>query len=85
MRWNIADAKQRLSELLRSSQKSPQRIFNRKQLVAVVVDPETFEEFEAWRRTQKVVNLADRFEELRSICLEESHVLEAPAREDRPS
>lgn len=83
MRWNIAEAKQRLSELLRSSQKSPQRIYNRSQLVAVVVAPETFEAFEAWRKSQKVLSLAERFEELRSICAEEAYVLELPGRQDR--
>ncbi|MEH2256078.1 type II toxin-antitoxin system prevent-host-death family antitoxin [Nostoc sp.] len=45
MNWRIAEAKQRFSELIHAVTKELQLIYNRNQLVAVVVEAEMFEEF----------------------------------------
>lgn len=40
MPWNIAQAKQRFSEIVRRAAEGPQLIYNRKRLVAAVIDAE---------------------------------------------
>lgn len=83
MRWKIAEAKQRFSEVVKSAGKAPQLIFNRDTLVAAVVDASTFERFQAWRQDQRRRSVAEAFQKLREICAEESYVLEPTARVDR--
>ncbi|YAF95382.1 MAG: type II toxin-antitoxin system Phd/YefM family antitoxin [Nodularia sp. CChRGM 3473] len=83
MDWRIAQAKQRFSELINAALKEPQRIYNRTQLVAVVVEAELFEEFLSWRQQREQISLADAFGELRQITTEEDYSLEAPSRQDR--
>lgn len=85
MKWNVAQAKQRLPEVLRAAEKEPQQIFNRQRLVAAVVDGQTFEEFAAWRRQQAKPTLSERFAELRRICAEESWEMPEIERRDRPN
>jgi len=82
MRWNVAEAKQKFSEVVRQVTREPQFIYSRNRLVATMVDPETFQAFEAWR-TQQQLSLADAFAELRRIAAEEDYELEIPARWDR--
>lgn len=81
MKWSIANARQRLSELIKSSEQTPQSIFKRGKLIAAVVDARTFEEFKQWRKKQK--RLGDAFEELRVIEEEEGYELVLPSRTDR--
>ncbi len=81
MKWSIAKARQRLSELIKSSEQMPQPIFKRGKLVAAVVDAQTFEEFNQWRQKQK--RLGDAFKELRRIEEEEGYELVSPSRIDR--
>ena len=81
MKWSIANARQRLSELIKSSEHTPQSIFKRGKLIAAVVDARTFEEFKQWRKKQK--RLGDAFEELRVIEEEEGYELVLPSRTDR--
>ena len=85
MRWKIAEAKQKFSQLLKNAHTSPQLIFNRDRLVAAVVDAERFEAFETWAKVVQRRTLADAFAELRAICSEEGYSLETPPREDRPN
>jgi hypothetical protein len=62
-RWTIARARGGFSELLRAAGRSPQVVYNRDRVVAVVVDPETFRRLaEAGQRS-----LGDAFAELRSV------------------
>ncbi len=82
MEWKIAEAKQRLSRVIQAAAKDPQLIFNRDRLVAAVIDPAQFEAFKSWQQ-RRSASLAGDFQELRSICAEESYVLEAPSRADR--
>ena len=63
--------------------KEPQAIYNRDRLVAAVVDPGTFAEFEAWRAGQQRGSIAEAFAELRALCAEEGYRLRLPRREDR--
>jgi prevent-host-death family protein len=84
MSWNVGEAKQQFSEVLRRSQDEPQLVYSRKRLVAVIVSPDRFAEFERWRQARQR-SLAQSFEEIREICAEDGWALEVPAREDRPS
>lgn len=86
MKWNVAQAKQRLSEVLREAVKEPQRIYNRQRLVAAVVGGETFEEFWQWKQHREQRSIGDQMAELRAICAEEGGwELPTPARENRPN
>jgi len=82
MRWSVSDAKQRFSTVVKSAAIEPQLIFNRDRLVAAVVDGETLEEFEEWRR-RKSASLGERLTELRRIVDEEQYVLTVDERRDR--
>jgi prevent-host-death family protein len=85
MRWRVAEAKEKFSEVLRAAGGEPQEILNRDRLVAVIVDPETFREFEAWRHRRKERTLGDAFAELRQLMRDEDYEFEIPPRRDRPN
>ena len=59
MSWNIADAKQRFSELIKQAVAEPQLIYNRKRLVAAVIDAEDYQAFKAWSEQRAARPLAD--------------------------
>ncbi len=82
MRWSVANAKQRLSEVIRKASDTPQWIFSRDRPVAVVVSPKVFEELSESNARQRRA-ITDAFAELRTICEEEDYILEAPLRRDR--
>ena len=82
MQWKVADAKQKLSEVIRRASDSPQWIFSRDRPVAVLVSPEAFEELSELKSKQRGA-LGEAFAELRKICDEEDYVLEVPVRRDR--
>jgi hypothetical protein len=83
MVWRVEDAEQRFNELLRSADQAPQEIYDRDQLVALVVGGEQLQQFLGWQ--QQKASLARSFAELRQICEEEQYVLEVPVRSDRPN
>jgi hypothetical protein len=83
--WKVADAKQKLSEVIRAANEEPQWLYNRDRLVAAVVEPETLQEFLTWREGQRRPSLGEVFSELRRLCAEEDYTLEIPARLDRPN
>ncbi|MGH8563391.1 MAG: type II toxin-antitoxin system Phd/YefM family antitoxin [Gammaproteobacteria bacterium] len=84
MRWNIAQAKQNLSEVVRNATTEPQLIYNRDRLVAAVVGAETFEVFRTWQgRAEGRSSLADRFADFRQIAESEGYVFELGSRSDR--
>ena len=85
MKWQIAESKQRFSELIRSAERGPQLIFNRARLVAAVIDRELYEEFVTWKATRQKKSLGEELAELRKICAEEGYRLEVPRRKDRPN
>jgi prevent-host-death family protein len=83
MAWSVAEAKQRLSELLRNAAKEPQTIENRSRPVAVVVAAEAFQEFETWRVQRKARSVGEAFAELRSLTAGTGYELDLPRRKDR--
>lgn len=74
MSWNIAQAKQQFSEVVRQAAGEPQMIYNRDRCVAAIIDAETFRQFEAWQRSRKK-SLGQWFAELRQIAAEENYQL----------
>jgi antitoxin (DNA-binding transcriptional repressor) of toxin-antitoxin stability system len=81
--WKVAEAKQRLSEVIRAAEEEPQWLYNRDRLVAAVVDPEAFREFLAWQERVGRPSIGEAFSELRKLCAEEQYTLEIPSRRDR--
>ena len=83
--WQVGQAKQRLSEVLRRSGDEPQRIFSRDRFVAAVVSADLFEEFELWREERRRQSLGRRFDEVREVCQDEVYSLQTGERRDRES
>jgi hypothetical protein len=75
MSWNIGEAKQQFSEVVRLSAEAPQLIYNRDRCVATVVDAATFKAFEEWRKETSKKTLGEEFAELRQIAAEENYEL----------
>lgn len=82
MVWRVAEAKQRLSEVLRNAAEEPQTIDSRSRPVAVVVAGETFEEFKAWQAERNARTVGSAFAELRSLAAVSGYVFAAPTRKD---
>ena len=85
MPWSIAQAKQRLSELLRQVAEAPQLIYHRGRLVAAVIDAEQYRAFKEWSERTAGRTLADELAELSEIMREEGYELMRPPRSTRPS
>jgi prevent-host-death family protein len=86
MNWNIAQAKQCFSEVVKQAVDEPQLIYNRNQPVAALISAEDYAAFEAWRKAQaQPRSMAEDFEELRKLLREEGFEdgLELPPRADR--
>jgi len=83
MTWNIAQAKQRFSEVVRLSAQEPQAIYNRGERVAVLIDAKEFAAYEAWRKQAAPTTLGAEFAELRRVVAETDYQLEIPLRQDR--
>ena len=83
MTWNIAQAKQQFSEVVRLSAQEPQAIYNRDKPVAVLINTDDFEAFRQWRAGQYEPTLAAQFAEFR-LALQQAGVeaLQIPARAD---
>lgn len=75
MAWNIAQAKQQFSEVVRLTAEAPQMIYNRDRCVAAVIDAESFKAFDAWRKQAARKTLGEEFAELRRIAAEENYEL----------
>ncbi|MDP2809721.1 MAG: type II toxin-antitoxin system prevent-host-death family antitoxin [Rhodocyclaceae bacterium] len=85
MNWNVAQAKQHLSQVIREAAREPQLIHNRNRPVAAVIAAEDLAGYRAWKETQTLQPtrmLADEFAELRRILVEEGfeNGLEIPPR-----
>ena len=85
MNWKIEQARQKFSELISAAVVEPQLIYNQEQLVAAVVEAETFQEFLAWQQQHRQSSLADAFAQLRQLCAAENYTIEVPPRTDRPN
>ncbi|HOB66070.1 type II toxin-antitoxin system Phd/YefM family antitoxin [Ottowia sp.] len=71
MDWNIGNAKQQFSEVVRLAVNEPQAIYNRDKPVAVVISAEEFEAYRAWKVKQKRPTLSELFDELRATLMAE--------------
>ncbi|MFW5771033.1 MAG: type II toxin-antitoxin system prevent-host-death family antitoxin [Spirochaetota bacterium] len=83
MVWKIAEAKKKFSEMIHRVHDEPQVIYNRDTIVAVVIDPEEYEEYRSFKESREKKSLASAFEELRSICGDESYEITVPERTNR--
>ena len=81
--WSVAEAKQRLSAVLRAAMNGPQLIFSRSRLVGAVVDPTTLAAFQSWKEEGALAPLADAFDDLRRIAAEEDWSLDVGRRSNR--
>ena len=81
--WNVGEAKQRFSEVIRDAAEEPQFIYNRDRLVAAVVSVSSPDEIARWSGDKAGRSLADRFAELTRIAKEERYSLKVPGRRDR--
>lgn len=81
MTWNIAQAKQQFSEVVRLSVQEPQAIYNREKPVAVLVNAAEYASFQQWRSAQHEPSLSAQFAELRA-ALQQAGVeaLQLPSR-----
>jgi prevent-host-death family protein len=68
--WNIAQAKQQFSEVVRLSAMEPQTIYNRETAVAAVISAEEYAQFQQWRLSTQEPTLTQQFDELRDALLE---------------
>ena len=66
MTWSIAQAKQRLSEVVRLAAEEPQPIYNRGRLVGALIDADSYRAFEQWRRDASRTTVAAQFDLLRA-------------------
>ena len=83
MPWNIAQARQQFSEVVRRCTKRPQLIYNRNNLVAATIDATEYQAFKAWSDKAEKRTLADEFAELREIMEEEDYQLTPAPRSTR--
>jgi len=81
--WKVAEAKEQFSSVLRKAEGEPQEILNRENLVAAVIDAESYRVFQAWRQGQ--ASLSETFAELRRLCAEEGYTLPVARRRNRPN
>lgn len=65
--WSVAEARQHFSDLVAAAEGEPQLIYRRKQLAAVVIDPQLFDRFARWLATEQRRTVADAFADLRVI------------------
>ena len=85
MNWRVDEAKQNLSKLLHEATNEPQMVYSRDRLVAAVISPELYAEFESWREGQRRRTLDQSFDEVREICREDDYAIDTAEREDRAS
>lgn len=70
MNWNIAQAKQQFSEVVRLSAQMPQAIYKRDKAVAALVNAADFAQFQQWRDLQRQPLLTAQFDEIRLALAE---------------
>lgn len=72
MNWNIAQAKQHFSEVVKQAAKEPQIIYNRNTPVAALIGAEELAEYRAWKEASvpPKKTLLEHFSELRQILID---------------
>ena len=84
MNWSVAEAKQRLSEVLRRAASRPQTITKRARDVAVVVSVPEFRAFQKWKSAGEKKTVAEALAELSLASGRTAPALKAPKRRNRP-
>lgn len=82
MKWSTVAAREQFADLVRATAEGPQSVYSRDRLVAVVVDPATFQAFEAWR-TAGGPSLAESFAAIRALAEGDDPCLRVPDRSNR--
>lgn len=89
MNWNIAQAKQRFSEVVKQAGEAPQLIYNRNTPVAAVIAAEELAAYQIWKESTQArsSHAAEDFAQLRELLAEsgDSDGLDIPGRQDRPN
>lgn len=80
MNWNIAQAKQHFSDVVKLAATEPQIIYNRNTAVAVLIAAEDLSEYRAWKEGRKQKTLGDEFAELRRLAAGDPDPLPEPDR-----
>lgn len=70
MNWNIAQAKQHFSDVVKQAATEPQIIYNRNTPVAALITAEELADYRAWRDSRKRPTLLDSFTELRQLLID---------------
>lgn len=71
MNWNVAQAKQRLSEIIREAAHEPQMIYSRNRPVAALIAAEDLADYQLWKTEQAMRRprtLGEEFAELRRLA-----------------
>ena len=87
-KWNTAYARRNFAELVDQVHDAPQTIYNRERKVAVMVDPQTWERFQAWERQMAGASIGQAFAELLTLVEDDDYeakgpLIAAPERVDR--
>jgi prevent-host-death family protein len=83
IRWNIGQAKQRFSEVVRRAATEPQLICNRNRVVAAVIDAESADRLRALRARDSERSIAEAFDEFRQLVKRQRYRLKTPPRRNR--
>ena len=83
MNWNIAQAKQHFSEVVKQAAREPQIIYNRSTPVAALITAEELAEYRAWKAAlPRKPSLVDAFAQMRALAQGDPDPLPDPLRED---
>jgi len=81
--WKVGEAKQQFSKVLRLAADTPQQVWNRDALVAVVIGAREAQEFLSWKQQKRTPSLSQALEEVRFLANEDNYKMIAPKRSDR--
>lgn len=68
MNWNIAQAKQHFSDVVKQAATEPQIIYNRNTPVAAMIAAEELADYRAWKALRQQKTLGEEFADLRRLA-----------------
>ena len=80
MNWNIAQAKQHFSDVVKQAATEPQIIYNRNTPVAALITADELADYHAWKEGRNQKTLGEEFAELRRLAAGEPDPLPEPDR-----
>jgi len=81
MNWNIAQAKQHFSDVVKLAATEPQIIYNRNTPVAALITAEELAEYQAWKAAQPgKPSLVEVFAQMRALAKDDPDPLPDPQR-----